>query len=184
MSTRKLQFPASRRRQRGATMVSVMLLTVSLLTVGVLVVKSATRELDQSNAIVSRERALLSAQAAADLAAIELRELNAAGALNTQLAGYFANDCQAHPLTPGATPNDCRPSDAPASSAETGSGIRNAGLTGRSDCGGRACMRPGTVARLPIEATGAAAQQWLAFAQCFAGPPQDPPAPGTRFTQR
>ena len=35
-----------------------------------------------------------------------------------------------------------------------------------------------------LEATGEVAKQWLAFAQCFAGPPQDPPAPGTRFTQR
>jgi uncharacterized protein (TIGR03084 family) len=28
---------------------------------------------------------------------------------------------------------------------------------------------------------GAAAARWMALAQCFAGPPQTPPAPGTRF---
>lgn len=31
---------------------------------------------------------------------------------------------------------------------------------------------------------GPIATQWMAFAQCFAGPPVDPPAPGTRFTAR
>ena len=45
----------ARRLQRGATMVSVMLLTVSLLAVGVLVIRSSTRELDEANAAVARE---------------------------------------------------------------------------------------------------------------------------------
>ena len=31
---------------------------------------------------------------------------------------------------------------------------------------------------------GDAAARWMAQAQCFAGPPQDPPAPGTRFKAR
>jgi uncharacterized protein (TIGR03084 family) len=31
---------------------------------------------------------------------------------------------------------------------------------------------------------GEAAARWMAIAQCFAGPPQDPPAPGTRFMAR
>jgi len=32
-----------------------------------------------------------------------------------------------------------------------------------------------------LEVNGEVAHQWMAVAQCFAGPPQDPPAPGTRF---
>lgn len=31
-----------------------------------------------------------------------------------------------------------------------------------------------------LSVTGAVAKQWMAVAQCFAGPPQDPPAPGAR----
>jgi hypothetical protein len=27
------------------------------------------------------------------------------------------------------------------------------------------------------------ARQWMDLAQCFAGPPEKPPAPGTRFRQ-
>jgi uncharacterized protein (TIGR03084 family) len=34
-----------------------------------------------------------------------------------------------------------------------------------------------------LVATGDSARQWLASAQCFAGPPEKPPAPGTRFKQ-
>jgi uncharacterized protein (TIGR03084 family) len=39
------------------------------------------------------------------------------------------------------------------------------------------------VADTALRATGAIATQWLSFAQCFAGPPHPPPAPGTRFRQ-
>jgi len=31
-----------------------------------------------------------------------------------------------------------------------------------------------------IKTTGEAAEQWMAIAQCFAGPPEDPPPPGAR----
>ena len=31
-----------------------------------------------------------------------------------------------------------------------------------------------------LQVTGAIAEQWMAIAQCFAGPPVDPPAPGSR----
>lgn len=31
-----------------------------------------------------------------------------------------------------------------------------------------------------LRVMGASAQQWMAIAQCFAGPPENPPAPGTR----
>jgi len=34
-----------------------------------------------------------------------------------------------------------------------------------------------------LKVVGATATAWMAIAQCFAGPPQDPPLPGTRFTQ-
>jgi uncharacterized protein (TIGR03084 family) len=34
-----------------------------------------------------------------------------------------------------------------------------------------------------LEVTGDIARQWMASAQCFAGPPERPPAPGTRFRQ-
>jgi uncharacterized protein (TIGR03084 family) len=37
------------------------------------------------------------------------------------------------------------------------------------------------IADTSLEVTGDVAHQWTAVAQCFAGPPQDPPAPGTRF---
>jgi uncharacterized protein (TIGR03084 family) len=37
------------------------------------------------------------------------------------------------------------------------------------------------IADTSLEVSGEVAQQWMAVAQCFAGPPQDPPAPGTRF---
>ncbi len=39
-------------------------------------------------------------------------------------------------------------------------------------------------ARHALQVTGAAAEEWMAIAQCFAGPPEQPPAPGTRFRRR
>lgn len=37
------------------------------------------------------------------------------------------------------------------------------------------------IADTSLDVSGEVAHQWMAIAQCFAGPPQDPPAPGTRF---
>ncbi len=37
------------------------------------------------------------------------------------------------------------------------------------------------IADTSLDVSGEVAHQWMAAAQCFAGPPQDPPAPGTRF---
>jgi uncharacterized protein (TIGR03084 family) len=37
------------------------------------------------------------------------------------------------------------------------------------------------VADTALRVVGATATQWMAIAQCFAGPPEDPPAPGSRF---
>ena len=38
-------------------------------------------------------------------------------------------------------------------------------------------------ADVELRATGETARRWIGIAQCFAGPPSDPPAPGTRFRQ-
>lgn len=37
------------------------------------------------------------------------------------------------------------------------------------------------IADTALTVTGAAAVSWMSLAQCFAGPPENPPAPGTRF---
>jgi hypothetical protein len=36
------------------------------------------------------------------------------------------------------------------------------------------------IADTALEVTGEVAHQWMEIAQCFAGPPQDPPAKGSR----
>jgi uncharacterized protein (TIGR03084 family) len=36
------------------------------------------------------------------------------------------------------------------------------------------------IADVSLKVTGHAAERWMAIAQCFAGPPEDPPAPGSR----
>ncbi len=40
------------------------------------------------------------------------------------------------------------------------------------------------IADTSLEVTGDVAHQWMVVAQCFAGPPQDPPAAGTRFRKQ
>ena len=37
------------------------------------------------------------------------------------------------------------------------------------------------IADVSLDVTGPNATRWMAQAQCFAGPPNDPPAPGSRF---
>ncbi len=39
------------------------------------------------------------------------------------------------------------------------------------------------IADTSLTVVGEPAEKWMAVAQCFAGPPKDPPAPGTRFRQ-
>jgi uncharacterized protein (TIGR03084 family) len=39
------------------------------------------------------------------------------------------------------------------------------------------------IADVGLKVVGDAARSWMAIAQCFAGPPESPPAPGTRFMQ-
>ncbi|MEL6830534.1 MAG: TIGR03084 family protein, partial [Pseudomonadota bacterium] len=38
------------------------------------------------------------------------------------------------------------------------------------------------IADTDLSVTGRVATDWMSKAQCFAGPPETPPAPGTRFT--
>jgi uncharacterized protein (TIGR03084 family) len=40
------------------------------------------------------------------------------------------------------------------------------------------------VADTTLTVRGETAAQWMSIAQCFAGPPENPPAPGTRFAKR
>jgi uncharacterized protein (TIGR03084 family) len=40
------------------------------------------------------------------------------------------------------------------------------------------------VADTALRATGPIAREWMTIAQCFAGPPEEPPAPGTRHRAR
>ncbi|PRQ08760.1 hypothetical protein [Enhygromyxa salina] len=139
-----------RRRQLGATMVSVMLLTVSLMTVAVLVVRSSNREISQANAVVARERALMAAQASIELAAAQLRtQINDAGSaqvvVNQALTGYNNPGDQSvctsvfEDCIPGGNGNNQVP----------GTGQKNRFVTGKSDCAGRPCMRQGAIAFLP-----------------------------------
>ena len=126
------------RRQRGATLVSVMLLMISLLTLALLVVRRSGRELAQAGQLVARERALVSAQAAVELAAARYRGMSAAQ-LDAALAGSRPQgaDC----IDPC---RDCIPDE---SSVVTGQ--RNDLLAGAAvACGGRPCLRQGAVARL------------------------------------
>lgn len=130
-------------------MLSVLLLIVALMTVGLLMVRSSTREVSFAGQLVARERALMAAQAAVEVAAAHFttRELDD---VSTDLAGYGEASCV---LACG----DCIPG--------TGDGL----ITGRRNdvlaaqlldfaeddlastvgCGGRPCMRQGAVVRLP-----------------------------------
>jgi hypothetical protein len=137
-------------RQRGATMVSVMLLTVSLLTVAVLVVRTSNREVSQANALVARERALMAAQATIELGAAQYRQaINLAGSpsvvINPALIGYN------NPGDQGSCSSvfeDCIPGgNGDANVPATGQ--KNRWVTGKSDCAGRPCMRQGAIAYLP-----------------------------------
>ena len=39
------------------------------------------------------------------------------------------------------------------------------------------------IADTGLKTSGEAARRWMSVAQCFAGPPEDPPPPGSRFVQ-
>jgi hypothetical protein len=125
-------------------MVSVLLLTVSMLTVALLVVRSSSREYQQAGALVARERALMAAQATIDLGATRYRTAleGDGGIVNGALTGmYVAGD----PTQCESVDEDCIPGlgDAPAT------GQKNHLLgAGRSDCAGRPCMRQGAISFL------------------------------------
>ncbi len=161
MSNRNLR-PHSkrpRRAQRGATMVSVMLLSVSLMTAGILVVRSSVREVEQAGQLVARERALMVAQAAADLAAAQYLRMDP-DTLDTALVGF---NPQAECTDPCL---DCIPDV-----TNVVTGQRNEVLAGGAavGCGGRPCMRQGAVAYL--NDADAAPQNWcsLPFRDLVAG---------------
>jgi Tfp pilus assembly protein PilX len=130
--------PGQRRRQRGATMVSVMLLTVSLMTLGLLVVRSSSREVTQAGQLVARERALMAAQAALDLATAQYvdmadPEVDAALVGTRPQGGACVDPC-----------GDCIPD-----ATQIATGQRNEILAGANvSCGGRPCMRQGAVSLL------------------------------------
>ncbi|MCA9707962.1 MAG: hypothetical protein KDK70_19070 [Myxococcales bacterium] len=123
-------------------MVSVMMLTVSLMTVGLLVVRSSVREVTQAGQLVARERALMAAQATLDLAAARYVTADR-DVVNAALAGTLPQgaDCS-DPCS------DCIPD---ATTIVTGQ--RNDLLAGgeQVSCGGRPCMRQGAVVQLPAQ---------------------------------
>lgn len=126
------------RSQRGATMISVMMLSVSLMTVGLLVVRSSVRQVEQAGQLVARERALMVAQAAADLAAAQYLRMDE-NTLNAALTGHLPQgvDC----VDPCG---DCIPD-----AAVSVTGQRNDIIAGTTvGCGGKPCMRQGAVAYL------------------------------------
>ncbi|MBL4689481.1 MAG: hypothetical protein JKY37_33140 [Nannocystaceae bacterium] len=119
-------------------MVSVMLLTVSLMTVGLLAVRSSVRDVTHAGQLVARERALVAAQSALDLAAAQYITVTATE-LDAALQGYApqAGACS-DPLA------DCIPDP-----AVVATGQRNDLLSGGTvSCGGRPCMRQGAVVNL------------------------------------
>ncbi len=129
----------ARGRQRGATMISVMLLTVSLMTLGLLVVRSSAREVTQAGQLVARERAMEAAQASLELAAAQYLRMDV---YDTELAGYYPGPGPGGSCTVAS--QDCIPDD-----TNIVTGQRNAELSGLGvDCGGRPCMRQGAVSNL------------------------------------
>lgn len=133
--------------QRGATMVSVSLLSISLVSASLLLLKQANRSASESGVVVARERALLAAQGAAELAIsyYRARASDEPVLLDNALRGY-------HPPQDFRTctdiKRDCIPGSAQFVDVPT-TGMRAESLTGRTDCSGRVCMRPGAVAMLP-----------------------------------
>lgn len=128
-----------RSRQRGATMISVMMLTVSLMTLGLLVVRSSVREVTQAGQLVARERALMAAQATLELASaqyagMEIDQIDAALVGTLPQGANCSDPC-----------SDCIPDE-----TTIPTGQRNEILAGGDtvSCGGRPCMRQGAVAQL------------------------------------
>jgi Tfp pilus assembly protein PilX len=131
---------------RGVTMISVMLLVISLMTLGLLVVRSSIREVTQAGQLVARERALMVAQAAVDYAAAQYRSMED-DQVSKALAGDALDD-------QGVNCTQADKSCIPGGDPDSPTGMRNAVLSGAPvDCAGRACMRQGAVVRLPNQQT-------------------------------
>lgn len=128
--------------QRGATMVSVMLLSVSLMTVGLLVVRSSVREVEQAGQLVARERALMAAQAAVDLATAQYIRQDG-DELDLALAGYAPGQGQG-----GACSDPCMDCIPDPTGIATGQRNEVLALGSTVACGGRPCMRQGALAFL------------------------------------
>ena len=132
-------------------MVSVLLLTVSLMTIAVLGIRSANREVSQANALVARERAMMAAQATVSLGAAQLRRAidqagSAQAVLDTALNGYNA---PGNATICASLYDDCIPGGGANDPGTPATGQKNHHLTGLSDCAGRPCMRQGAIVRLP-----------------------------------
>lgn len=126
-------------RQRGVTMVSVMLMTVSLMTLGLLAVRSSVREATEAGQLVSRERALMVAQAAVDLASAQYVQYEP-DEIDAALVGFNGQ---------GAACSDPLADCVPGLDPESVTGQRNDVLAGSSvGCGGQVCMRQGSIAFL------------------------------------
>jgi hypothetical protein len=127
-------------------MISTMMLTVSLTTLGLLVVRSSVREVSQAGGLVARERALMAAEAAVDLASARYMwalaaDPDDASLLDMALQGY-------NPQGGGQCTDPC--GDCIPDIADVVTGQRNDILAGQSvGCGGRPCMRQGAVTQLP-----------------------------------
>lgn len=152
---------AIRRGERGATVVSTLLLVVAMSTVGLLAMRNTSREMVQSGQLVARERALMVAQAAVSLAGSQYAAVYAGdGGVMGESPGL--NQALAGQSTPGCDRDcgDCIPGSA-VGSHYTETGQRNRILaTADVDCGGRPCMRQGAVAFLPMQGGAAAADEW------------------------
>jgi hypothetical protein len=131
-------------------MVSVLLLTVSMMTISVLVIRASNRELSQANASVARERALMAAQATVEFGAAQLRQEinqtnNAQQVINAALGGF---NTPGDPSACMSIYDDCIPGGNGQPNISQ-SGQKNRAVTGKSDCSGRPCMRQGAIALLP-----------------------------------
>ncbi len=65
-----------------------------------------------------------------------------------------------------------------------GTGQRDNSVEGLAVDFARVVTQVRNVADTSLRVTGPVAERWMASAQCFAGPPETPPAPGTRHSSR
>lgn len=141
--------PDRYRRQRGATLLSVLLLMVAMSTVGLLAMRTTAREVVQSGHLIARERALTVAQAASAMAGAKLAAAYTLSGGSPGTAGSSAaiDSALAGQGNPGCTAcGDCIPGQNYGGSP-TETGQRNHLLASGAavDCGGRPCMRQGAV---------------------------------------